>query len=98
MLGVWQFASPASCFYMEENMAEVVLFRAVVQIQFRVAVLHWTLSGQRESRITRYCFFIYLFLAARASPRCGEWRLFSSCPHCGGFSCCRARALGDGLQ
>ena len=48
--------------------------------------------------------FIYLFLAVLGLRRC---RLFSSCSeqgilsrasHCGGFSCCRARALEYGLQ
>ena len=49
--------------------------------------------------------FIYLFSAVLSLPcylqafsSCREWSLFSSCsvqaPHCSGFSCCRARALG----
>ena len=49
--------------------------------------------------------FIYLFLAvldlcccARLFSSCGKWGLLSSCSVqaslCGGFSCCRARALG----
>ena len=49
--------------------------------------------------------FIYLFLAvlglrccARASSSCGERGLLFPCgvqaSHCGGFSCCGARALG----
>ena len=36
----------------------------------------------------KFIYFIYLFLAA-LGLRCGEWA-----SHCGGFSCCRARALG----
>ena len=56
--------------------------------------------------ITMFILFIYLFLAALglhccgragfflvvqagATLRCGAWA-----SHCGGFSCCRARALG----
>ena len=48
---------------------------------------------------TRVCF---IFGCARSSllrglvPSCGKRRLLSSCgaSHCGGFSCCGARALG----
>ena len=48
------------------------------------------------------CLFILAALGlgccTRAFPGCGEWGLLSSCraraPHCSGFSCCRARALG----
>ena len=52
----------------------------------------------------RFCLFIYLFLAALGLRCCT--RVFSSCgepgllccgvraSHCGGFSCCRAWALG----
>ena len=49
-------------------------------------------------------YLIYLFLAAlglcccvRAFSRCGEWGATLRCgaraSHCGGFSCCKARAL-----
>ena len=55
-----------------------------------------------------FCFmlcilFIYwlrwVFVAARAFSSCGEWGAALRCgvraSHCGGFSCCGARALGS---
>ena len=65
-----------------------------------------SLSSSRGKHIFK--IFIYLFLAALdlgywvwASSSCGEQsveRLLSSCsvqvPHCSGFPCCRAQALG----
>ena len=52
-----------------------------------------------------FILFIYLFLTAlglccctRAFSRCSEWELLFRCgghaSHCGGFSCCKTRALG----
>ena len=46
------------------------------------------------------CFWLcWVFVAASGLfSSCGEWRLLSSCSvrgsHYGGFSCCRAQALG----
>ena len=45
-----------------------------------------------------YFWLCWVFIAVRAFSSCSEWELFSSCgvwpSHCGGFSCCRAQALG----
>ena len=61
-------------------------------------------SGSRGSLF----LFIYswlggVFIAAQTFSSCGEQGLLSSCgawaSHCGGFSCCRTRALGlEGLS
>ena len=55
--------------------------------------------------LNKFIYFIYLFLAAlglgccvQAFSGCGERGATLRCgvqaSHCGGFSCCRARALG----
>ena len=48
-------------------------------------------SINQDSRFFFFFFFAVLGLrcCAQASLRCGVWA-----SHCGGFSCCRARALG----
>ena len=51
----------------------------------------WNLSSEESGKYTFICLFIlfiYLFLAVLGLC-CGAWA-----SHCGGFSCCGARALG----
>ena len=45
-----------------------------------------------------YFWLCWVFIALNVFSSCGEQELLSSCSawasHCGGFSCCRAQALG----
>ena len=89
----------------------LIIFASIPIVFWRNKVLEWiSILVVFILDLLTYFFFklIYLFLAAlglrccaQAFSSCSKWGLFLTAVrglHCGGLSCCRARALGVRAQ